>query len=58
VTWLNQERWKDAGGATVMSTADREAAEKRLAKPKRRDEEEMRQLAQRTVTEWRVIHYT
>jgi hypothetical protein len=29
-TWLNEERWKDAGGAAVVSAADMEASRKRI----------------------------
>lgn len=27
-TWLNEERWKDAGGAAVVTAAEVEASEK------------------------------
>jgi hypothetical protein len=53
VTWLNQERCKDATGAAVMSPADREATERRLAESKRRREEEMRRLVEAKSAELR-----
>ncbi|OSJ18975.1 hypothetical protein BST63_11995 [Bradyrhizobium canariense] len=52
-TWLNQERWKDTTGAAVLSPADIEAAERRLAESKRKHDEDMRPLVEAKSAELR-----
>ncbi|NEH32644.1 hypothetical protein [Rhizobium ruizarguesonis] len=48
VTWLNQERWKDAGSgeAGKLSPADIEAAQKRTDEAKRVHDETMKQMVE------------
>ena len=51
-TWLNQERWTDAGGTVVVTAEDLEASRRRQEELKRQHEEQIREAQEQRRREW------